>query len=68
MTDINAIEAVAEAWASIDGKLDEFKGGKCGFDEKGHFDGYMSEASELISRIGRRGFKVVAANPTTLEP
>ena len=55
------VEAVAEAWASIDGKLDEFKGGKCGFDHLGHYEGYLTEARELITRLERRGFKIVRA-------
>lgn len=57
-------EAVAEAWASIDGKLDEFKGGRCGFDEKGHYEGYLSEASELLARVEKRGWKLVPCSDT----
>ena len=62
--DKNAIEAVAEAWASIDGKDDHFRRER---DEKvrfmdptctGHYAGYLAEAEELICRIERRGFTV----------
>lgn len=56
---MNAQEAVAEAWASIDGKLDEFKGGRCGFDQKGHYEGYLSEAAELLARVEKRGWRLV---------
>lgn len=61
---MDAIEAVAEAWASIDGKGDDFRRER---DEKisitdptytGHYEGYLEEARELIRRIEQRGFTV----------
>lgn len=68
MTDIaNATEAIAEAWASIDGKLEAFvreKSGAVKSDDPtfgGHYDGYMTEAEELIERVRKRGFEVVPA-------
>lgn len=52
-----AVEALADAWASIDGKLDEFR--NPGPD--GHYDGYMIEAREMIHRLEARGYVIVAA-------
>ena len=58
-----ARDAVAEAWASIDGKLDEYiadreaSGGliKDGV-PLGYYEGYQSDAAELIKRIANRGY------------
>lgn len=61
--DENMTEAVAEAWASIDGKLERFrddKAGKLG-DMDGTYQGYMAEASELLRRIEGRGWVLVGA-------
>lgn len=44
------VEDVARAWASVDGKRDEFDRGKSGDDADGHFDGYMIEAEILLDR------------------
>lgn len=47
------IEAFAEAWASIDGKLGLFLEGKKNssvVDEYGHYGGYLAEAEELLIR------------------
>ena len=55
----SATEAVADAWASIDGKTDAFRKGRDGDDEYGAYQGYMSDASELIRRLEDRGFMVV---------
>jgi hypothetical protein len=59
------VDAVAEAWASIDGKDDEYRAGRNAasiLDEPGgHFSGYQSEAQELIQRIEKRGYKIVPA-------
>jgi hypothetical protein len=52
----SATAAVAEAWASIDGKLDGFHAPG---DPKGHHAGYMAEAEELICRIMARGYAIV---------
>lgn len=56
MTDSTTIEALAEAWASIDRKLDEFRGGK-----GGHYSGYMADAGELAKRLMQRGFSIAPA-------
>lgn len=58
---MNAIEAVAEAWASIDGKLEEYRRGKRSADicaYGGHYAGYTAEAREMIARMEARGFTV----------
>lgn len=64
----DAIEAVADAWASIDGKVELFRSGKNAKsieDEPGgHYSGYMAEAAELIARLRKRGFEVVAHQPS----
>jgi len=55
-------EALAEAWASIDGKLDRFRACKADDaleDVEGHYQGYMVEAEEMIRRLESRGFTVV---------
>jgi hypothetical protein len=47
------IEAVAESWASMDGKSDEFQRCKNDTDTDnilGTFSGYMAEAEELLKR------------------
>jgi hypothetical protein len=60
--DAAAIEALADAWASIDGKVDEFragKGAKSIEDEPGgHYSGYMAESLEIMKRLLKRGFIV----------
>ncbi len=60
-------EALAEAWASIDGKLDAFRRER---DDRtldwdspgftGHYEGYMEEAAEMIKRLRARGYDVTA--------
>ena len=45
-----AIEALAEAWASLDGKLDEFHAGRASEDTEGDYYGYLSDAAELATR------------------
>lgn len=57
-----AIEALAESWASIDGKLDRFRACKenGGLDDvEGHYKGYLCDAEEMIRRLETRGFTVV---------
>jgi hypothetical protein len=57
------IEALADAWAGIDGKLEEFRAGKgLPIEEQpgGYFDGYMADAEELAERLDKRGFKIVS--------
>lgn len=56
--------ALAEVWASIDGKLEKFKQGEGerkqgGISPSGgYYDGYMCEAAEMIARLEKRGFTV----------
>ena len=47
------VEDIARAWASIDGRRDEFDRGKVDRDyecEAGHYEGYISEAEEMLRR------------------
>ena len=45
------IEDLARAWASIEGKRDEFDTGKIDPDElTGHYGGFVAEAEELVTR------------------
>ena len=60
MSDRNSIEALAEAWASINGRLDEFRAGKYAEDIDGHYEGHMADAAELVKRLEKRGFVIVA--------
>lgn len=61
-TDIHhpeVVEAFAEAWASIDGKLENFlrdksEAGKQHSEDTGIYEGYMYEAAELLNRAGKR--------------
>ncbi len=54
------VEAVAESWASIDGKLERFREDKTGSlgQMDGCYDGYMIEAKELLVRAERRGYAI----------
>jgi hypothetical protein len=54
-----AIQALAEAWASIDGKLDLYRAENDGAAESGFRDGYDTEARELIERLEMRGYTIV---------
>ena len=62
MTDFiprDAEEALADAWASIDGKLDKFRAGRgLPITEQpgGHYCGYLEDAHSMIERLERRGF------------
>ena len=60
-----AIKALAEAWASLDGKLDEFLTGRRGEDTEGDYHGYLSDAAELAKRLEHRGYLIVRAPPDT---
>jgi hypothetical protein len=55
-----AIEALADAWASIDGKVDAFRAGKGAKsiegEPGGRYSGYMAEAEEMLKRLLKRGF------------
>lgn len=54
-----ARDAVAEAWASIDWKLEAYKlGEKDGIDAQGHYVGYQVEAGELLTRVAMRGYTI----------
>lgn len=61
------IEALADAWASIDGKLDKFRRGKTAKNIMaygGHYAGYLADAEEMIERLARRGYVLrKSANP-----
>jgi len=65
MKTYTAEEAVGEAWASIDGKLDQFKASNQTVMD-GHREGYLSEAQELIQRVEKRGW-VLVPRPTQKE-
>lgn len=57
----NPAHALADAWASIDGKLEEFRAGRTAksiTDFGGHFDGYIADAEELIERLRNRGYDI----------
>lgn len=58
---MDRVEALADAWASMDGKLDEFRAGK-GMNVReqpgGHYSGYITDAESLIKRLEARGFTV----------
>lgn len=59
---MEAAEALAEAWASIDGKLERFRACKADPEldnTEGRYQGYMCEAEEMIRRLEKRGFTVV---------
>jgi len=50
-----AVERMARAWASIDGKADKFelcKRERAAEDKMGHYLGYLSDAEELAKRSG----------------
>jgi len=63
----DAPEALAEVWASIDGKLDAFRRERdesMEWDDSrftGHYIGYMEDAAEMIRRLKARGFIVIPA-------
>lgn len=61
------IEALADAWASIDGKVEKFRAGKGATsieDEPGgYYSGYMSDADELAKRLLKRGFIITPQGP-----
>lgn len=66
---MDAIEALAESWASIDGNLEPFRterdSGMTHHDPgyTGHYDGYMVEAAEMIQRLRARGYDVTPTAP-----
>lgn len=66
-----AVNAMAESWASIDGKIGPYRREARGAiredhpDFTGHYLGYQAEAEEMITRLGKRGFRLV---PTEIAP
>lgn len=59
-------EALADAWASIDGKLEKFRAGKDkpDLDEPGgYYSGYMEDAKELRQRLKTRGYLITKLHP-----
>ena len=56
-----AIEAIADAWASIDGRMGSFRAGK-GKPRSdaagGHYDGYILDATSMMERLEQRGYTV----------
>lgn len=68
-----AVDAVAEAWASIDGKLEAYERERdedIGLTDPtctGHYEGYQVEAAEMIRRISARGFMVIPSSPAPTE-
>ena len=61
-----AIQAVADAWASIDGKRDKFRAGRGKpWDEQpgGYYDGYTADAESMIERLRRRGYTLTKCIP-----
>ena len=61
--DSRAIDALAEAWASMDGKLEAYLADKAlppGQDsETEYYQGYQCDAEEFIRRLRKRGFDIV---------
>jgi hypothetical protein len=66
---LTAVEALAQSWASIDGKLEPFLFERDNnisvFDPRctGHYEGYMAEAETMIVRLKTRGYEIVAIEP-----
>lgn len=59
--DFKALEALAEAMASIGGNGTEFRQGKNSPDYDqlvGHYEGYMSQAEEVRRLLEKRGFTI----------
>ena len=56
---LDAVDALADAWASIDGKLMQYRRGakaRSSTAYGGHHAGYTCEAEELIRRLKARGY------------
>jgi hypothetical protein len=60
-------EALAEVWASMTGRLDEFLADKAGSLDRtnGSYRGFIEDARELIRRLESRGDTIVAATNST---
>ncbi len=64
-------EALADAWASIDGKLDQFRADKANPDADpmaGWYEGRMEDAKELRRRLRARGFLITKQRPPRRRP
>ena len=61
ITGDEATEALAEAWASMDGVLETFQHAKTGPDHDGYYEGYLSDANEMRKRLLKRGYAIVPA-------
>jgi len=62
--EMQAVEAVAESWASIDGRLGLFRSCKVDpslEDVEGRYGGYMADAYAMVENLRRRGFTVCRA-------
>jgi hypothetical protein len=63
---MDKITALAETWASMDGKLDAFRRemtmdplDRNAPDYTGHYEGYKEDAKELLRRLETRGYTIV---------
>ncbi len=67
MSNRDVINALAESWASIDGKLDAYDRERDmrlsdhmrNLEFTGAYEGYQCEAEEMMRRLERRGFEIV---------
>ena len=59
-TTLTREEALAQAWAGMDGKLDRFLANKAdrSLDTDGTYPGYLAEAYEVIIRLEKLGYTV----------
>ena len=57
-----SVEALADAWASIDGTLEKFRAGKgLALQDQpgGYYDAYIADAEAMVERLEARGFTIV---------
>ena len=71
--DSGAIDALADAWSSIDGRVDRYRHGRDNPTDPaavadGSYAGYQWEAEELIRRLRRRGYDVTALEVAHADP
>ena len=67
----SATEALADAWASIDGKLDQFRADRASPKHDpmaGWYEGRMADAGELRRRLRARGFLITKQRPPRRRP
>lgn len=55
----DGIDALADAWASIDGRVESYRAGRHDGDPAGRHAGYTAEAEEMARRLARRGYRLV---------